>query len=293
MSVASSKISLSHEERTAQEPREEAIHSVILSEISQESQTIRRLRLSIPKGENIKFLPGQWLDVHVPGLRRAGGFTITSIPSVAESKATYNGFIELAVQWSPRNPPAAWLWQSEKDIVGTALKVRVGGSFVWPPPSVDVGSIKRVVFVAGGVGINPLISILSDMHAKKQMPEHVHFLYTLKDPKPEEPTSVERNILFLSRLEKIRRSIPHNQMLLKTFLTGNRSKLDNEFDSGPEVLGRRIKPSDLIATLGNEKDRGQILCYVCGPAAMTDEFVKILKEARGMDPGKVLCEKWW
>jgi hypothetical protein len=31
--------------------------------------------------------------------------------------------------------------------------VRVGGSFVWPPPGVDVNKIKRAIFIAGGVGI--------------------------------------------------------------------------------------------------------------------------------------------
>ena len=33
------------------------------------------------------------------------------------------------------------------------LMIRVGGSFVWPPPGIDVKTVKRVVFVAGGVGI--------------------------------------------------------------------------------------------------------------------------------------------
>lgn len=63
------------------------------------------------------------------------------------------GYIELAIQKSPRNPPAAWLWQNEVDIVNQNLLIRVGGSFVWPPPHTDLPSLKRVVFVAGGVGI--------------------------------------------------------------------------------------------------------------------------------------------
>lgn len=31
--------------------------------------------------------------------------------------------------------------------------IRVGGSFIWPPPGINVTSIERLVFVAGGVGI--------------------------------------------------------------------------------------------------------------------------------------------
>lgn len=65
-------------------------------------------------------------------------------------------FIQLAVQKSPDNPPAAWLWRQPETILGTELKVRVGGSFTWPPQGWSeerVAGIEKVVFVAGGVGI--------------------------------------------------------------------------------------------------------------------------------------------
>ena len=97
----------------------------------------------------IQFLPGQWLDVHIPGLRQVGGFTITSTPHDLETFQC----LELAVQLSPRNPPAAWFWQEKHDIVGKQLAIGVGGSFVWPPPHVDVSTVDKVVLVAGGVGI--------------------------------------------------------------------------------------------------------------------------------------------
>lgn len=100
----------------------------------------------------MQFRPGQWVDVHIPGLPRAGGFTITSTPD--QAKATReNGYLELAVQKSPRNPAAAWLWQWSNVILDSELVVRVGGNFVWPPPNVKVQDITKVVFIAGGVGI--------------------------------------------------------------------------------------------------------------------------------------------
>ena len=104
----------------------------------------------------MQFRPGQWLDVHIRGLPHAGGFTITSTPQDADPSVgliTKDGYLELAIQRSPRNPPAAWLWQPESEILGSDLLVRIGGSFVWPPPGIDAKGIKRVVFVAGGVGI--------------------------------------------------------------------------------------------------------------------------------------------
>lgn len=91
----------------------------------------------------------------MPNVEKAGGFTITSAPreALAQSDAAHAPYFELAIQQSPENPPAAWLWQPEEDVLGEEVNVRVGGSFVWPPPGIDVQNIKRVVFVAGGVGI--------------------------------------------------------------------------------------------------------------------------------------------
>lgn len=62
-------------------------------------------------------------------------------------------YFELAIQRSPDNPPAAWLWQPVEEIEGKEIQVRVGGSFVFPPPGLDINKIKRVMFIAGGVGI--------------------------------------------------------------------------------------------------------------------------------------------
>jgi len=88
--------------------------------------------------------------VHVLSIPQAGGFTITSTPEDLEKK---NGYLELAIQASPRNPPAAWLWQASSKILGSELVIRAGGSFCWPPPGIDIASIGKVVFIAGGVGI--------------------------------------------------------------------------------------------------------------------------------------------
>lgn len=107
-------------------------------------------------------MPGQWLDVFVPNVEKAGGFTITSSPNEALTRADpdHTPYFELAVQKSPDNPPAAWLWQPEEDVLGQEVTVRVGGSFVFPPPGIEFKKIKRVIFVAGGVGIKCVERVL-------------------------------------------------------------------------------------------------------------------------------------
>lgn len=69
-------------------------------------------------------------------------------------------YLELAVQKSP-NAPAAWLWRPESEILGSEVEVRVGGSFVWPPPqpAIAVQEVGKAVFIAGGVGIKSVVCL--------------------------------------------------------------------------------------------------------------------------------------
>lgn len=145
--------SIPHEQRTAYEPREPAIEQVTLAQIREVNEAVRVLRLdTVDPQRAINFMPGQWLDVMIPGMPQAGGFTITSTPLQARPSSHGRPYLELAVQKS-RNPPAKWLWRPEADILGARLAVRVGGSFFWPPTRLNVNEIDRLVLVAGGVGI--------------------------------------------------------------------------------------------------------------------------------------------
>ncbi|MCJ1373380.1 hypothetical protein MMC20_004608 [Loxospora ochrophaea] len=278
----------SHEHRTSSEPRQNDIHRVTLSHITQCSPT---------------FLPGQWLDVHVPFIPQAGGFTITSAPTNALSPSPELngcGYLELAIQNSPSNPPAAWLWQPAEAILGTELQVRVGGRFVWPPPDIDLGDVTNVVMVAGGVGINPLLSILSSLPSNS--PLKVHLLYTTRLPTPSSPLT---SILFLSRLQSL---TPSPLSIFSLYLTSS-SVLDSTTDdpsptpnptkhdpplAGINIHTRRLQPSDLLFALGHtQQERARTLCYVCGPKQMTNDVVQVLSGAEGMVPERVLCERWW
>lgn len=73
--------------------------------------------------------------------------------------------------------------------------------------------------------------------------------------------------------------------------------MENELignDDGTRIgtFYRRIMREDLVSAVGRG-DRTGTVCYVCGPAGMTDEFVEVLRELEGMEERRVLCEKWW
>ncbi|KAG9239294.1 putative oxidoreductase NAD-binding domain-containing protein 1 [Amylocarpus encephaloides] len=247
-------------------------------------------------GRNIStFLPGQWLDVYTPISPNAGGFTITSHPYLLEP-AQPSPYLELAIQSSPTNPPAAYLWQDPSSILHTPIHIRVGGSFTFPPGHLTSWNhIKRMVFIAGGVGINPLISMLSQIaHTQETTSDSdffsVSFLYTTR-------ARPLRETLFLSRLTEAVTSLK-DQATATLFRT--QPKASSELEAKSEesrsslaIQERRITAEDILNELGPVEDRSNVVVYVCGPPQLTDEFVEVAKKAEGMKEENVLCEKWW
>ncbi|EKD12423.1 uncharacterized protein L3040_001034 [Drepanopeziza brunnea f. sp. 'multigermtubi'] len=302
--MATVKAAIPHIERTAAEPRHNRLHRIVLSQITQVNSTIRLLRLSPVDKEPIRFQPGQWVDLHIPTIYSPGGFTLTCTPSTPH--------LELAVQKPQASAhdkpafPASWLWQPACRIINSELAVRVGGGFVWPPANVPEAGIRRVVFVAGGVGINPLISMLGSI---AEAEEHsrggaggrgfdVRFLYSVRALQGAGGASEE--ILFLDRLRRLLARLG-GEGELRLFVTGAgageaaaAAAAAAEEAQGFTVEQRRIRKSDLEDALGSSaSERAGTVCYVCGVPRMTDEFVHLATRVEGMDESRVLSEKWW
>jgi NAD(P)H-flavin reductase len=199
------------------------------------------------------------------------------------------------VQKSPENPPAAWLWRPMQEILNQELHARVGGSFVWPPPNVNLKEVKRVVFVAGGVGVNPLMSIISYIAQPHRVPYTISVLYSVRDPRDQGLSS----ILFLERLARIfAAGLVNGELVLH--LTSGEKPPESRQESSVEIAGwrlkcrrRRITKNDLLNALGHVDERRSTAAYICGVPVMTDELVDVAQQAPGMDPKKVLVERWW
>lgn len=151
--------------------------------------------------------------------------------------------------------------------------------------------------MAGGVGINPLMSILSHISERSVQDIKVSFLYSVKSP--EEPRR-EEEILFLHRILCCFSSggVAGD---LELFLTGLKKAENGEgrnvlvSNDGQEVefQRRRITKEDLLRVLGTVDERSDTVCYICGVPTMTDELVEVARQAEGMDSRHVLFERWW
>ncbi|KAL4781432.1 hypothetical protein BJX76DRAFT_350150 [Aspergillus varians] len=350
-SPTSRKVSIPHTVRTAAEPRQNRLFPVRLSHIEQANPEVRLLQLTIPPSvqdpesqdqleesqedntsqpQPLTFFPGQWLDVHIPSVANAGGFSITSTPADAQvfpllepspelapadeavappiDPRGREPYVELAIQNAPSNPASAWLWRPKKEILGKELRIRVGGSFIWPPSGVNVEEIRNVVFVAGGVGINPLISMLSHLNNNDESTGlyhpslNIHVLYSSRLPNATTPESALDQILFLPRLREIIRSQSQFHRLritLDLFLSNLQDQSSPLLAQAPKDLAihpRRINEDDLRKTISGTDVKfapSETVCYVCGPPQMTDEVVNTATELLSGQKERVYFEKWW
>lgn len=246
----------------------------------------------------LRHLPGQYVDLHIPGVSTVGGFTITSPPQTAVSSST-SPYIELAIQKSPGNPPAAYLWQRIPSIQDAPISFKIGGNFAYPPLTrnrQECESIDRAVFIAGGVGINPIMSMLSAIDGIGEgriggVPKTVRVLYSSRRGKNDGGSA--EAVLFEDRLADLSKRWSSSKSVDWEYTFFETNGGTETSTAHPKTERRRIAHSDLIEALGPEDSRANTVVYVCGIPQMTDDFVAFLSTQPGMNEKRVLCEKWW
>lgn len=116
------------------------------------------------------------------------------------------------------------------------------------------------------------------------------------------PEPVLDQILFLSRLRQIIHCQSQSHRLritLDLFVTSLRDASSPLLLEQPEDLRihpRRINQDDLRTALtgpNGDIQAEETVCYMCGPPAMTDEFVTTLRGLMGDGSDRVFFEKWW
>ncbi|XP_020371722.1 oxidoreductase NAD-binding domain-containing protein 1 isoform X1 [Rhincodon typus] len=269
----SSRRKISHLERTVNNFRQEMIAEAKVCGIVQESETVKRLRLVV-MNKDFAFKAGQWVDFFIPGISQVGGFSICSSPGLLERESV----LELAVKYS-EHLPAHWI-HTQCD-VGSEVTLRVGGDFFFDPQPSDTP--VSLLLVAGGVGINPLYSILLhvvDLHRMqgskpcKYKPGSVQLYYSAKNT---DELLFKRSIINLA--EEFSGKINCNfHVTQQSFeISGNMQ---------PYVTAGRISERTLAHV---SKDN---LCYICGPPPMIEAVSQQL-ENHGVPKESIIFEKWW
>jgi ferredoxin-NADP reductase len=302
--ISSSATRSTHLEQTAHEPRVGTQAWATITRLTQLSPTTTALQLMLDNdgtgasASRFTFVPGQWVDFYIPQMDVVGGYSITSLPSELP-------ILELAVKASA-HPPAAWCTGRAK--VGDKVGVRVGGSFVLRPAPSNL-------FVAGGVGINPLFGMLRQLFELPEGTSKAVLLYTAR---------TRDELVFAEELQALAQRQPERTRFWLRATREPAGALDGGATAAPGVAGLgaggRLCELDLeeaLRWLGCEPSAvregrgvpwraesrarepgpggagcatGRLGAYVCGPPRMTDETVAAL---RRMGVAEVYLEKWW
>ena len=119
----------------------------VITDVRQDTPDIKTFRVVSPEGKKLfEHRPGQCAMVSIPGVGEAM-FSITSSPTNTE-------FMEFSIKKC--GCLTTWLHQAE---VGQQVTVR--GPYGNPFPVDDVFAGKDLLFVAGGVGLAPLRSVIN------------------------------------------------------------------------------------------------------------------------------------
>jgi NAD(P)H-flavin reductase/ferredoxin len=202
---------------------------------------IRRLYLRLVEPESIKFIAGQFVNVEVPGSRELRSYSMANPPSDRHH-------LELVVKLIPEGSFSSYLESRLK--VGDRLRL------LGPLGRLKVRlSHRSIVAIAGGSGMAPILSMLTDL-AEKGNVRPITFLFGARR---------EKDLYFQDRLETLRRSMP---TLETVFALSDEHPQGWHGETGlvTEVLARRMP------TLKNYD------AYLCGPPGMIEASIPRLIE---------------
>ena len=227
-----------------------------ISSIQSISPSVKLITLD-PGEAKFEHYAGQWIDIHltIEDETHNCGYSIVSIP---DDEST----IDIAVKLAPDLPLTVFLHQRAKpgDIV--YISRARGDVCLDKPPQ------GNYVFIAGGVGITPLISMIHQIN--RIAPQcKMTLLYSITHP-------VE--FLFKDRIVEL----ANQNVNFQYFTTVTRTPEHSEAYSGR--INRKML--DEIPFPQNAR------YYLCGPPQMVDDISAILNGIN-IPTEKILFDRWW
>ncbi len=215
-----------------------------LVEILPQTATAKTFCFERVDGPLPPFRAGQYVNVmvNIEGVRTSRPFSISSAPKAER--------LELTVRDKPGGFVAPYLFNGLK--VGDVLETTGPAGHFYYEPLIDG---KELVFLAGGSGITPFMSMIRDT-VQRQRPLRIKLLYGSRTPE---------DVIFRSELENLAAS--HSNFTFSLVVS-----------EPPEGYGglKGFLDSILITRLvGDIKGK---TFYVCGPRAMHDLCRAALKE---------------
>jgi len=197
----------------------------------------------------IKYLPGQWIDLQPSDPKiRLLGLSLTNFSARQP---------EVAVKISP-HPAVQWLHNTA--CPGSTVEIAVGEDTSFALSEKHIEESSHILFIAGGIGITPCMSMLDYLSKLKQDRNLKVSLINLQ--------KCEANDVFKEHLESLH------------------DRLDYDCHT---LYSRTEVPAEIPKILDTLTDESGVRCYLCGPPGMMQSIIDMLNE-RGIYT--IITEQW-
>lgn len=219
----------------------------------------RTMAFELEKPPGFTFKPGQWVDITLPGLAsdapggNVRGFSFASAPE--------DDLLMVATRMRDSAFKRAF---GELPLESEVRITMTGGSF-----TLHNNADRTAIFLAGGIGVTPMRSILRHA-AQKKLPHRIIFFFSNSTPE---------SAPFLEELTALQKENP-NYTLVPTI-----TRVDSGGSSWTGETGRINKAMLEKYT----KDARSPIYYVVGPPAMVSGTQKMLEDA-GCDSDDIRTE---
>jgi ferredoxin-NADP reductase len=233
-----------------------------VSEIIQETPTTKTFRFQRTDGPLPPFRPGQYVNVFVDvdGVLTSRPYSISSPPQAGETEGGRDT-LELTVRDKPGGFVAPYLFNEVQ--VGDELETTGPTGNFYHEPLIDG---ENLVFLAGGSGITPFMSIIRDT-LQRDYPLKIHLLYGSRVP---------ADVIYGDELAKLAASHPNFDNLL----------VISEPPPGYDGLTGFLDAHLIREQVGDMTGK---TFYICGPNVMVDFCLGALEEL-GVPPHKIRRE---
>src|SRR5260221_11985386 len=190
------------------------------------------IAFSLDGVSDLAFLPGQYVNLLVPGTDQRRSYSFSSPPGAPA--------LSFLVRDIPRGAMSTWL--RENAAPGTSME------FVGPAGSFYLREVRRpLLFLAGGTGLAPFLAMLGTMsHTNSKYPVHLIYGVT-NDP----------DLVLLDKLQEFRNQLPN--FTFSSCFANEESSYTNK-----GYVTRYIESQHM--------HDGEVDVYLCGPPAMVDAF---------------------
>ena len=217
---------------------------------------MRHLVLRLIEPEWIKFFPGQYMDFTIPGTDEVRSF------SMANTTSRDGGLLEFVIKVYPDGRFSEFLAET----LAEGDRLEISGPF-------GVFTLREgdndLVFVGGGAGMAPILSLLRSM-AERGLQRKATFFYGAR---------TRKDLCFESELRKLEQKLPDFQYVPALSEPGDDDGWDGETGLITDVVKRRA--GDL---------RGAH-AYVCGPPPMVEAALPLL-ETLGVEEKRIYYDKF-